>query len=285
MRLQRSRGLAGSLALALLFAGGCAPAGWPGPAEAQETGARLTVPGDIFDRPGAENACQGREIAITPGADGDTAHETAVGRGLIDQCRPALSYEELLYRYTLAVAERDAARRTAAAMAASPPPVVVAPEPYPAYSSGSAHPAAPVIYEQDMILRQPPVVVQPVPVYVSPPPPVYVAPPRPRPPHWRPPPNYVPPPSYNPPPASYRPPHHRPPPPAPIPAPPVVHSPPAMSGPPPMSRPPVVTPIVQPPPVHRPPPVVHQRPPAPPPAPPPAGSVGPPGQDRSTYGK
>ncbi len=276
MGLQRSRGLAGSLALALLFAGGCAPAGWPGPAEAQETGARLTVPGDIFDRPGAENACAGREITVTPGADGDMAHETAVGRGLIDQCRPALSYEELLYRYTLAVAERDAARRTAAAMAANPPPVVVAPEPYPAYSSGSAHPAAPVIYEQDMILRSPPVVVQPVPVYVSPPPPIYVAPPRPRPPHWRPPPShYVPPPNYVPPPASYRPPHHRPPPPAQIPAPPVVHNPP------PMPRPPVVMPIGQPPPVqppsvHRPPPAVHQ---------PPAGSVGPPGQDRSTYGK
>lgn len=275
MFFARSRVLAGGIALSLLFAGGCAPAAWTTRAEAEEVDDKLTVPGDIFDRPGQENPCHGREITITPRAD-DAAE---VARGLIEQCRPALTYEELLYRYTRAAAERDEARRQLQALAILPPPVVEMPppppvpvisqpvvEPYPAYSSGSAHPAAPVIYEQDMFLPprvQPappvPIIVQPTPVYVSPPPAIIVTPPRPYPPHYRPPP------------AS---------------PPPVVHRPPPM----PVVQPPQPA-VHQPPPVvHRPSPApaVHRPPPAPPPASaprPPAGTVGKPGQDRSTYGK
>lgn len=304
MFLARSGVLAGGIALSLLFAGGCAPAGWSNPAEAEELDDRLTVSGDIFDRPGSDNPCRGREITITPGRDGDTTREAEIARGLIVQCRPTLTYEELLYRYTRAAAERDDARRQLQALATMPPPQIVTQpvvEPYPAYSSGSAHPAAPVIYEQDMY--QPPVaapiapiIVQPTPVYVSPPPAIIVAP---RPPHHRPPPHYVtpaPPPVVHRPPPQPRPPAY---------TPPIIHNPP--SPPPVVHRPPPAPtiPVVQPPPVvHRPPPVVHQPPPVvhqpsppptvyrPPPPPPPAGtprppagSVGQPGQDRSTYGK
>ncbi|MGQ3032259.1 MAG: hypothetical protein ACT60Q_28240, partial [Ferrovibrionaceae bacterium] len=157
MLLARSQILAGGIALSLLFAGGCAPPAWTTPAEAEEVDEKLTVPGDIFDRPGQENPCHGRDITITSRAD----NEAEVARGLIEQCRPALTYEELLYRYTRAAAERDDARRQLQSLATMPPPVVEMPpppppppvisqppvEPYPAYSSGSAHPAAPVIYE------------------------------------------------------------------------------------------------------------------------------------------
>lgn len=328
----RSRFFAGGIALSLLFAGGCAPAGWTLPAKAEEADEKLVVSGDIFDRPGNDNPCRGREITITVGRDGDQARETEIARGLIEQCRPTLTYEELLYRYTRGMAERDDARAALQAMATVPPPVTEAPpepppppppqvitqpaaDPYPAYSSGSAHPAAPVIFEQDMF--QPPVmqaapvapiIIQPTPVYVSPPPAIFIAPPRPRPPHYRPP--------------QYQPPQHNV-----VPAPPVVHRPPPQARPPaytppvvhnPASPPPTVYRPPSPPPVvHRPPPVVHQPPPTvyrPPPAPsppptvhrpapapvvhssppspppasaarPPAGSVGQPGQDRSTYGK
>lgn len=304
MFLARSRVLAGGIALSLLFAGGFAPAAWTTPAEAEEVDEKLTVPGDIFDRPGQENPCHGREITITSRAD----NEAEVAHGLIEQCRPALTYEELLYRYTRAAAERDEARRQLQALAAKPPPVAEMPPPpvisqppvetYPAYSSGSAHPAAPVIYEQDMFVpprMQPgppvPIIVQPTPVYVSPPPVVIVAPPRPYPPHYRPPPaSFVPavPFVHRPPPASPPPVVHRPPPMPAMPVvqpPPIVHQPPSV-----VHRPPSAA---SPPPVfHRPSPapapMVHRQPPAPPSASasrPPAGTVGNPGQDRSTYGK
>lgn len=230
MFLARSRLFAGGLALSLLVAGGCAPSGRAG---AEAIDEQLTVSGDIFDRPGSDNPCHGQAITLTPGRQGDTSQDAEIARGLIEQCRPALTYEELLYRYALVAAERDEARAQLQAMATEAP--------YPAYSSGLAHPAAPVIYEQDLyqppaigVVPVVPVIVPPRPVYVSPPPAIIVTPPRPHPPHYRPP--------------HYRPPHHRP-------------------------QPSHMVP----------PPVVHR--PQPGSRPPPAGSVGPPGQPRSTYGR